>query len=136
MWLLSTTVMNRRDAVYGLKLFSPIAASYLPKSFLFARGPVLQVLRVLDHFFAFGELHVRFLPVAPVAFVLATAAHLADKVGRAHVVYFYLEDLLHSFLDFRLRGRRRNFKDHGVLRFFHAKATKTEIKEEIGRAHV
>jgi hypothetical protein len=28
MWLLSTTVMNRRDAVYGLKLFSPIAASY------------------------------------------------------------------------------------------------------------
>src|SRR5271155_4726430 len=29
MWLLSTTVINRRDAVYGLKLFSPIAASYL-----------------------------------------------------------------------------------------------------------
>src|SRR5438046_9922326 len=29
MWLLSTTVMNRRDAVYGLKLFSPIAASDL-----------------------------------------------------------------------------------------------------------
>jgi len=28
MWLLSTTVINRRDAVYGLKLFSPIAASY------------------------------------------------------------------------------------------------------------
>jgi hypothetical protein len=27
-WLLSTTVINRRDAVYGLKLFSPIAASY------------------------------------------------------------------------------------------------------------
>jgi hypothetical protein len=26
---LSTTVINRRDAVYGLKLFSPIAASYL-----------------------------------------------------------------------------------------------------------
>src|ERR1700719_1515496 len=29
MWLLSRTVINRRDAVYGLKLFSPIAASYL-----------------------------------------------------------------------------------------------------------
>src|SRR5208282_3903994 len=29
MWLLSTTVINRREAVYGLKLFSPIAASYL-----------------------------------------------------------------------------------------------------------
>jgi hypothetical protein len=27
MWLLSSTVMNRRDAVYGLKLLSPISAS-------------------------------------------------------------------------------------------------------------
>src|SRR5580765_5882452 len=27
MWLLSSTVINRRDAVYGLKLFSPISAS-------------------------------------------------------------------------------------------------------------
>src|SRR6266576_956804 len=27
MWLLSRTVINRRDAVYGLKLFSPISAS-------------------------------------------------------------------------------------------------------------
>src|SRR5271165_4542223 len=27
MWLLSTTVMKRRDAVYGLKLLSPISAS-------------------------------------------------------------------------------------------------------------
>src|SRR5438105_4378852 len=26
-WLLSRTVINRRDAVYGLKLFSPISAS-------------------------------------------------------------------------------------------------------------
>src|ERR1700739_1912991 len=30
-WLLSSTVMNRRDAVYGLKLLSPISASYLLK---------------------------------------------------------------------------------------------------------
>src|ERR1700691_3695683 len=29
MWLLSKTVINRREAVYGLKLFSPIATSYL-----------------------------------------------------------------------------------------------------------
>src|SRR5260370_10438653 len=29
LWLLSRTVINRRDAVYALKLFSPIAASYL-----------------------------------------------------------------------------------------------------------
>src|SRR5713101_6746726 len=28
-WLLSSTVINRRDAVYGLKLFSPISASCL-----------------------------------------------------------------------------------------------------------
>src|SRR5258708_8994505 len=26
-WLFSSTVINRRDAVYGLKLFSPISAS-------------------------------------------------------------------------------------------------------------
>src|SRR5438874_2421503 len=80
-------LMNRRDAVYGLKLFSPIAASYLPKSFLFARGPVLQVLRVLDHFFAFGELHVRFLPVAPVAFVLARSEeHTSELQSRRDLV--------------------------------------------------
>src|SRR5690349_12511235 len=122
MWLLSTTVINRRDAVYGLKLFSPIAASYLLKSFSLARGPVLQVLRVLDHFFAFGELYVSFLPVAPVAFVLAAAAHLAVKIRGAHVVHFHLENLLNRFLDFRLRGAGGNFKHHGVLRFFHAQA--------------
>src|SRR5215813_6633947 len=28
-WLLSRTVINRRDAVYGLKLFSPISTSYV-----------------------------------------------------------------------------------------------------------
>src|ERR1700753_1104825 len=32
MWILSRTVINRRDAVYGLKLFSPIAS--LPLTFL------------------------------------------------------------------------------------------------------
>src|SRR6202035_5628956 len=52
-WLLSRTVINRRDAVYGLKLFSPIATSYLFARFCFyyratstslltALGPVLQ----------------------------------------------------------------------------------------------
>src|SRR5215472_13360747 len=118
-WLLSTTVINRRDAVYGLKLFSPIAASCHPKSF-FARGPVLQVLRVLDHFFAFGELYVSLLPVAPVAFVLATAAHLAVKIRRAHVVDFHLENLLHGFLDLRFGGLRRDLEHHRVLQFLHA----------------
>src|SRR3984893_17100996 len=67
-WLLSRTVINRRDAVYGLKLFSPIATSYLfarscrhyratSTSLLTALGRVLQnslqILRVLDHLFAF-----------------------------------------------------------------------------------
>src|SRR6266852_2002483 len=102
MWLLSTTVMTRRDAVYGLKLFSPIAASYLLTSsplphstwltYVILSGAKdlnvkyaqsLQVLRVFDHLFAFGELHVSFLPIAPVAFVLTAAAHLADKIRRA-----------------------------------------------------
>src|ERR1700730_11819948 len=66
MWLLSTTVINRREAVYGLKLFSPIAASCLLKCHaLHPTLPVLQVLGVLDHLFAFGELHVGLFPIAP-----------------------------------------------------------------------
>src|SRR5215467_6530604 len=61
--LLSRTVMNRLDAVYGLKLFSPIAASCPSKTFSyrwFLSGPELQVVRVLDHLFACGELDVCF----------------------------------------------------------------------------
>src|SRR6266481_2989563 len=90
--------------------------------FLFTTVPVLQVLRVLDHFFVFGELHVRLLPIAPVAFALAAAAHLADKIRRADARDLHLENLLHGFLDLRLRSTGRNFKHHGVLRLFHAEA--------------
>src|SRR5690348_5183044 len=122
MWLLSTTVMNRREAVYGLKLFSPIAASYLLLNLFARRGPLLQVLRVLDHFFVFRELDVRFLPIAPVAFVLAATAHFAYEIRRAHVGDFHLENLLHGFLDLRLGGACRNFENHRVLRFLHAQA--------------
>src|SRR6266849_4649325 len=122
MWLLSTTVMNRRDAVYGLKLFSPIAASYLLAANLSQTVPVLQVLRVLNHLFTFGELDVRFLPIPPVAFVLAAAAHLAYKFRGAHRGYLHLENLLHGFFDLGLGGFRRNFKDHRVLRLLHAEA--------------
>src|SRR5882724_11785721 len=122
MWLLSTTVMNRRDAVYGLKLFSPIAASYLLTANLSRTVPVLQVFRVLNHLFAFGELDVRFLPIPPVAFVLAAAAHFAHKIRGAHRGYLHLENLLHGFLDLGLGGFRRNFKDHRVLCLFHAEA--------------
>src|ERR1700704_4528466 len=122
MWLLSTTGMNRREAVYGLKLFSPIAASYLLGAycrFSLQVSRVLQVLGVLDHLLAFGEVHVRFLPIAPVAFVLAAAAHLADKIRRADARDFYLENLLHGFLDLRLRGAGGNFKHHSVLGLLH-----------------
>ena len=116
MWLLSRTVINRREAVYGLKLFSPIAASYLLTLISFARQEptvlsVLQILRVLDHFFVFGELHVRLLPIAAVTFVLSAAAHFADKIRRAHGGDFYLENLLHRFLDLRLGGVCGNFED-------------------------
>src|ERR1700722_19428395 len=104
-WLLSRTVINRRDAVYGLKLFSPISTSYLfarscfdyratSTSLLTALGRVvqiqslsaLQILRVLDHLFAFGELHVGFLPVLAVADALTAAPHLAYKMRGAHIV--------------------------------------------------
>src|SRR5438876_11437939 len=63
--LLSRTVMNRLDAVYGLKLFSPIAPPYLLKLllylFAFISSPEVEIVRVLDHFFALGWLRVRFL---------------------------------------------------------------------------
>src|SRR3981189_605687 len=120
MWLLSTPVMNRRDAVYGLKPFSPLAPSSLLTANLFQTVPVLQVLRVLNHLFAFGELDVRFLPIPPVAFVLAAAAHLAHKIRGAHRGYLHLENLLHGFFDLGLGGFRRNFKDYRVLHLFHS----------------
>src|SRR5579864_1126018 len=129
MWLLSTTVINRRDAVYGLKLFSPIAASYLlTSSPLRANGTknlkisALQILRVLDHLFAFRQLHVGFLPVPPVPFVLPAPPHLPVKIRGAHIVHLHLENLLHGFLDLRLGRAGSDFEDHRVLRLFHAQA--------------
>src|SRR5262249_10078868 len=122
--LLSRTVMNRLDAVYGLKLFSPIAASCPSKTFsyrfAFSQGPELQVVRVLDHLFAFGELDVRFLPIAPVAFVLATAAHLAREVRSTNIRDLHLENLLHGFFDFGLGGFRGNLKNHRRVQFLNA----------------
>src|SRR5260370_842772 len=114
-WFLSRTVINRRDAVYGLKLLSAIAASYLltssPLRLVVLSGArdlnvkshqSLQILRVLNHLFAFRQFHVGFLPIAPIAFVLPAAAHLAVKIGGAHVLDFHFEDLLHRFLDLPL----------------------------------
>src|SRR3984893_11888537 len=124
-WLLSRTVINRRDAVYGLKLLSAIAASYLlclDRGLTAATQALLQILRVLDHLFAFRQLHVGFLPIATIAFVLTAAAHLAVKIGGAHIIDLHFEDLLHRFLDLRLGRARRDFKDDRVLRLFHAQA--------------
>src|SRR5580704_2128508 len=61
-WLLSRTVINRRDAVYGLKLFSPIAASYLLCCFLF----VLRKLCTAGpfRFYRFSEYSIIFSPAA------------------------------------------------------------------------
>src|SRR5271163_2431395 len=106
--LLSSMDRNRRDGVYGLNVFSAIVASCLETE--------LQILRVLDHLFARGQLHVRFLPVAAVAFGAAAAAKLAVKIRGAHAVHFHFEDALHGFFDFRLRGVRNDFENHGVLR--------------------
>src|SRR5215469_6022833 len=94
--LLSSTVMNRRDAVYGLKLFSPIAASYLlnpPRSPSGCFCPS-NVFGVLDHLLAFRELDVRLLPVAPMAEILPATAHLAVKICGAYLVNFHLENRL------------------------------------------
>src|ERR1700681_859765 len=135
-WLLSTTVINRRDAVYGLKLFSPIAASYLltsspPPSGLVilseakdlnVKSLLLQILRILDHLFAFRQLHVSFLPVAAIPFALPAPAHLAVKIRGAHGVDLHLENLLHRFLDLRLRRAGSHLKHHRMLRLFYAQA--------------
>src|ERR1700719_3097926 len=129
MWLLSTTVMNRRDAVYGLKLFSPIAASYLLASSSLRANATknhnvkslrLQILRVLDHLFAFRQLHVSLLPVAPIPFALPPPAHLPVKICGAYGVDLHLEYLLHRFLDLRLGRAGGHFKHHRMLRLFHA----------------
>src|SRR5262244_2061527 len=89
---LSSTVMNRLEAVYGLKLFSPIAASCysiscgfllaLLRSCLLTRltSSRLQIFRKLDHLFARGQLHVCLFPVAAIAFVLPAASHLAREI--------------------------------------------------------
>src|SRR5277367_6049474 len=90
--LLSSMVMKRRDAVYGLKLLSPISASYLlnlpPTSRFRSSKSDLQILRILDHLLAFGELDVGLLPIAAIAFVLAAAAHFAVEVRGAHGIDF------------------------------------------------
>src|SRR6266436_3725483 len=113
---------RRRVWIKALQSHRCLLPSYSLMLFLPATVPVLQILRVLDHLFAFGELDVRLFPIAPVAFVLTAAAHLADKIRGAHARHLHLEDLLHSFLDLCFRCSGRNLKHHGMLRLFHAQA--------------
>src|SRR5271163_3100027 len=108
--LLSSIVKKRRDGVYGLNVLIGIGASTYPLltllckfsaiSFNFLRG--LNVLRVFDHLLAFGEPHVRFLPVAAKTFGASPAAELAVKNCGAHVIHFHLEHALYRFFDLRL----------------------------------
>src|ERR1700687_4853963 len=111
--LLSSMVTKRRDAVYGLKLFSAITFSF-PQA-----RPGLKIVRVLDHLFASRQLYVSLLPVAPMAFRAAAAAKLPVKNSRAHSGNLYLENLLDRFLDLRLRRGHGHFKHDRMLRLLH-----------------
>src|SRR5580704_12317397 len=82
-------------------------------------SPKLNVVGVLDHFFAFSQPHVRFLPIASESFSAPAPPELPMKICRANVVHFHLENPLHRFLDFSFRGVRGDFEYHGVLRFLH-----------------
>src|SRR5258707_14926434 len=132
-WFLSRTVITRLDAVYGLKLFSPIAAScpahlgglHQPHIFTYCLTRTknclrLKVLRKLDHLFAFGQFYVSLFPVAAIPFGLTSAAHFPNEIRGTHTGDFYIENLLHRFLDLRLGGFRGNFEDHRAVNFFYA----------------
>src|SRR6202790_1555925 len=80
--LLSSMVTKRRDAVYGLKLLSaitllsspgtpresPHAGQPAPAAEIPGYSPGLQIVRVLNHFFAGRQFHVGLFPVAAMAF--------------------------------------------------------------------
>src|SRR6266481_3548455 len=83
-------------------------------------SPRLQILRKLDHLFAFGQLYVGFLPVAAIPFGLPAAAHFPVEICGTHAGYFHLENLLHGFLDLRLGSFGRNFEYHRAVNFFYA----------------
>src|SRR5215469_1392044 len=79
----------------------------------------LQILGVLDHFFAFRQPHVGFLPITPVPFCTPPAPKLSMKVCSSHVVHFHFENALHGFFDLGLRSIRSDLEHHRVLRLFH-----------------
>src|SRR5713101_6746727 len=82
----------------------------------------LQILRELEHFFAFGQLYISLFPVAAIAFGLPAAAHFSVEICGTHSGYFHLENLLHGFLDLRLGSLGGNFEYHGAVNFFYAQS--------------
>src|SRR6202049_3098494 len=111
--LLSSMVTKRRDAVYGLKLFSAITFS-----FPLAR-PGLKIVRVLHHLCASRQLYVSLFPIAPMSCRAAAAAKLPVKNSRAHSGNLHFENLLNRFLDLRLRRGHGHFKHDRMLRLLH-----------------
>src|ERR1700688_2536591 len=141
--LLSSIVIKRRDAVYGLNVFSAITltlfllfgglqAEPAPEarsagtSLRAKKRPppkhraTLQIVRVLDHLLACRQLHVGLFPVSPVTFGAAAAAKLAVINRRAHSRHLHLENLLHGFPDLRLRCARSHLEHHRVLGLLYA----------------
>ena len=100
--LLSSMVIKRRDAVYGLKLFSAIVALFpgtlagpcCEPPALTAKFRLRYKFSAYSIIFSFGrELHVSLLPVAPVPFGAAAAAELSVINRRAHGGHLHLENL-------------------------------------------
>src|SRR5215813_10708998 len=83
---------------------------------------VLQILRVLRHFLAGLEFHVRFLPIRTVTGELSPTALLTRVIRSADGIDFHFEDRLHRLFHFRLRGLRRDLEYQRVLVFLDAEA--------------
>jgi hypothetical protein len=97
-------VRKRLAGVYGLNVFNGIASSSYFLNSLAQSLSKLNIVGVLDHFFAFSQPDVRFLPIAPETFGAAAAAELSVKICRANVIHLYFKNSLYRFLDFRLGG--------------------------------
>src|SRR5579884_1324984 len=95
-----TTVMNRRDFVTGL--YALIGILYL---------------RVLRHFLARAQPHVRLFPIRAVAGETAAPPQLAFEIARAHFGDLHFEHVLDRGLDLRFIGARRDFEAQRRLTF-------------------
>src|SRR6185437_1882116 len=108
--LTQNQVVGRRSLVVGQR-----PTTYSQRQFL-------QILRVLRHFFAGLQPHISFLPVRAIPGELAATPLFARIVRRANGLYFYLEDPLHRFIDFRLSRLGSDLKDQRVLVFLDGQA--------------